>query len=209
MEDVLEGYPRPYDPARPTGCPDELSKRLVAGTRTPVPAAPGQPARVGYEYERRGAANRFLSCEPLVGHRHVAVTEQRTAVDFAQEVRDLPEVRYPDAEKVVLVMDHLNTHKPAALCEAFGPALARSRIERLEIPHTPQHGSWPNMAAIEPGVLNRQCPDRRTPNANTLTHEVATWEQARNANPRPVNWRFTTPDARIKLQRLYPSIADG
>jgi len=209
MEDVLEVYTRPYDPARPVVCLDELSKQWVAETRIPLPAAPGQPERVDYEYERRGTANLFLTCEPLVGHRQATVTEQRTAVDFAKVVRDLLEVRYPHAEPVVLVMDNLNTHKPAALYEAFEPALARSLIERLEIHHTPKHGSWLNMAEIELSVLSRQCLDRRIPDLDTVTREVAAWEQARNANPRPVNWRFTTPDARIKLKRLYPSIQDG
>jgi transposase len=209
MEGVLAVYTRPYDPARPVVCPDELSKRLVAETRIPLPVEPGQPERVDHEYERRGTANLFLSREPLAGHRHVTVTEQRAAVDFAEEVRDLLEVRYPRAEKVVLVMDNLNTHKPAALYQAFEPKVARSLIDRLEIHHTPKHGSWLNMAEIELSVLGRQCLDRRIPDADTLTHEVAAWEQARNANPRPVNWRFTTPDARIKLKRLYPSIQDG
>ena len=145
----------------------------------------------------------------LAGRRHVTVTERRTAVDFAQEVRDLLEVRYPHAEKVVLVMDNLNTHKPAALYEAFEPAVARALIERLEIHYTPKHGSGLNMAEIELSVLSRQCLDRRIPDLETLTREVAAWEQARNADPRPVNWRFTTPDARLKLKRLYPSIQDG
>ncbi|MGB3118568.1 MAG: IS630 family transposase [Verrucomicrobiales bacterium] len=209
MEDVLEVYTRPYDPARPVVCLDELSKQQVAEIRIPLPTAPGQPERVDYEYARRGTANLFLTCEPLVGQRHVAVTEQRTAVDFAREVRNLLEVRYPHAEKVVLVMDNLNTHKPAALYEAFEPTLARALVERLEIHHTPKHGSWLNMAEIELSVLSRQCLDRRIPDADTLTHEVAAGEQARNADPRPVNWRFTTADARIKLKRLYPSIQDG
>jgi DDE superfamily endonuclease len=209
MEDVLEVYTRPYDPARPVVCLDELSKQQVAEIRIPLPTAPGQPERVDYEYERRGTANLFLTGEPLVGQRHVAVTEQRTAVDFAREVRNLLEVRYPHAEKVVLVMDNLNTHKPAALYEAFEPTLARALVERLEIHHTPKHGSGLNMAEIELSVLSRQCLDRRIPDADTLVHEVAAWEQARNADPRPVNWRFTTSDARIKLKRLYPSIQDG
>ena len=181
----------------------------MAETRIPIPAEPGQPERVDYEYERCGTASLFLTCEPLAGRCHVSVTERRTAVDFAQEVRDRLEVRYPHAEKVVLVMDNLNTHKPAALYEAFEPALARSLIERLEIHHTPKHGSWLNMAEIELSVLSRQCLDRRIPDADTLTQEVAAWEQARYASPRPVIWRFTTPDARIKLKRLYPSIQDG
>jgi len=209
MEDVLEVYTRPYDPTRPVVCLDEISKQLVAEIRSPWPAEPGQPARVDYEYERRGTANLFLVSEPLTGQRHVTVTEQRTAVDFAQEVRTLLEVHYPHAEKVVLVMDNLNTHKPAALYQAFEPAVARSLIDRLEIHHTPKHGSWLNMAEIELSVLSRQCLDRRIPDADSLTREVALWEQARNASVHPVNWRFTTPDARIKLKRLYPSIQVG
>ena len=209
MEDVLEVYTRPYDPARPVVCLDELSKQLVVETRLPIPAEPGQPERVDYEYERAGTANLFLTGEPLAGQRHVTVTEQRTAVDFAEEIRDLLEVRYPQAEKVVLVMDNLNTHKPAALYQAFKPAQARALLERLEIHHTPKHGSWLNMAEIELSVLSRQCLDRRIPDIDTLTQEVAAWQQARNTRPQPVNWRFTTPDARIKLKRLYPSIEDG
>ena len=209
MEDVLDVYTRPHDPARPVVCLDELSKQLVAETRVPLPAEPGQPERVDYEYERCGTANLFLTGEPLAGRRHVTATERRTAVDFAHEVRDLLEVRYPHAEKVVLVMDNLNTHKPAALYEAFEPAVARALLDRLEIHHTPKHGSWLNVAEIELSVLSRQCLDRRIPDLESLTREVAAWEQARNADPRPVNWRFTTPDARIKLKRLYPSIQDG
>ena len=209
MEDVLEVYTRPYDPARPVVCLDELSKQQVAEIRIPLPTAPGQPERVDYEYERRGTANLSRTSEPLVGQRHLAVTDQRTAVDFAGAVPNLLEVRYPHAEKGVLVMDNLNTHKPAALYEAFEPTLARALVERLEIHHTPKHGSGLNMAEIELSVLSRQCLDRRIPDADTLTHEVAAWEQARNADPRPVNWRFTTSDARIKLKRLYPSIQDG
>ena len=187
-------------------CLDELSKQLVAETRLPIPAQPGHPERVDYEFERQGIANLFLTGEPLVGQRHVTVTVRRTAVDFAHEVRDLLEVHHPHAEKVVLVMDNLNTHKPAARYETFEPTLARSLVERLEIHYTPKHGSWLNVAEIELSVLSRQCLDHRIPDADTLTHEVAAWEQARNADPRPVNWRFTTPDARIKLKHLYPSI---
>lgn len=209
MEAVLEVYTRPYDSTRPVVCLDELNKQLVAETQTPLPVEPGQPARFDYEYERCGTANLFIINEPLVGQRTVTVTARRTAVDFAQVVRDLLEVRYPDAEKVVLVMDNLNTHKPASLYQAFEPAVARSLIDRLEIHHTPKHGSWLNMAEIELSILSRQCLDRRLPDLDTLTREVAAWEQARNANTQPINWRFTTPDARIKLKRLYPSIQDG
>jgi hypothetical protein len=150
-----------------------------------------------------------MTFDPLTGQRHVTVTAQRTAVDFARVVRDLLEVRYPHAEGVVLVMDNLNTHKPAALYKAFEPALARRLIERLEIHHTPKHGSWLNIAEIELSVLSRQCLDRRLPDADTLTGEVAAWERARNAIARPVDWRFTTPDARIKLKHLYPAIQSG
>ncbi|MER2557622.1 MAG: IS630 family transposase, partial [Candidatus Competibacter denitrificans] len=190
-------------------CLDEISKQLVAETRIPLPATPGQPQRIDDEDERHGTANLFMTSEPLTGQRHVTVTDRRTTVDFAQEVKDLLEVRYPQAKNVVLVMDNLNTHKPAALYQAFEPAVARSLLERLEIHHTPKHGSWLNRAEIERSLLSRQCLDRRIPDTTTLTHEVAAWQQARNANPRPVNWRFTTADARIKLKRLHPSIEGG
>ena len=209
MEEVLAVYTRPYDPTRPVVCLDETSKQLVSETRTPLPAEPGQPERVDYEYERQGTANLFMAVEPLTGQRHVTVTDRRTAVEFAQVVKALLEVHYPHAEKVVLVLDNLNTHKPAALYQAFEPAVAWRLLERLEIHHTPKHGSWLNMAEIELSVLSQQCLNRRIPDTATLTREVAAWQQARNADPRPVNWRFTTPDARIKLKRLYPSIQDG
>jgi hypothetical protein len=209
MEEVLAVYTRPYDPTRPVVCLDETSKQLVSETRTPLPAEPGQPERVDYEYERQGTANLFMAVEPLTGQRHVTVTDRRTAVDFAQVVKALLEVHYPHAEKVVLVLDNLNTHKPAALYQAFEPAVAWRLLERLEIHHTPKHGSWLNMAEIELSVLSQQCLNRRIPDTATLTREVAAWQQARNADPRPVNWRFTTADARIKLKRLYPSIEVG
>ena len=209
MEEVLEVYTRPYDPTRPVVCLDETSKQLVAETRTLLPVEPGQPQRVDYEYERQGTANLFMAVEPLAGQRYVTVTDRRTAVDFARIVKDLLEVRYPHADKVVLVLDNLNTHKPAALYQAFEPAVAWRLLERLEIHHTPKHGSWLNMAEIELSVLSQQCLNRRIPDTATLTREVAAWQQARNADPRPVNWRFTTADARIKLKRLYPSIQVG
>ena len=209
MEDVLEVYTRPYDPTHPVVCLDETSKQLVAETRTPLPAEPGQPQRVDYEYERQGTANLFMAVEPLAGQRYVTVTDRRTAVDFARIVKDLLEVRYPHADKVVLVLDNLNTHKPAALYQTFEPAVAWRLLERLEIHHTPKHGSWLNMAEIELSVLSQQCLNRRIPDTATLTREIAAWQQARNADPRPVNWRFTTADARIKLKRLYPSIEVG
>ena len=209
MEDVLDVYTRPHDPAYPVVCLDEISKQWVAETRIPLPAEPGQPERVDDEYERCGTANLFMINEPLIGQRQVMVTERRTAVDFAHVVRDLLEVRYPHAERLVLVLDNLNTHKPAALYQTFEPAVARRLVERLEIHHTPKHGSGLNRAEIELSILSRQCLDRRIPDAATLSHEVAAWEQTRNAKPKPVNWRFTTPEARIKLRRLYPSIQDG
>ena len=209
MEEVLEVYTRPYDPTRPVVCLDETSKQLVSETRTPLPAEPGQPERVDYEYERQGTANLFMAVEPLTGQRHVTVTDRRTAMEFAQVVKALLEVHYPHAEKVVLVLDNLNTHKPAALYQAFEPAVAWRLLERLEIHHTPKHGSWLNMAEIELSVLSQQCLNRRIPDTATLTREVAAWQQARNADPRPVNWHFTTADARIKLKRLYPSIKVG
>ena len=209
MEEVLAVYTRPYDPTHPVVCLDETSKQLVAETRTPLPAEPGQPQRVDYEYERQGTANLFMAVEPLAGQRYVTVTDRRTAVDFARIVKDLLEVRYPHADKVVLVLDNLNTHKPAALYQAFEPAVAWRLLERLEIHHTPKHGSWLNMAEIELSVLSQQCLNRRIPDAVTLVREVAAWQQARNADPRPVNWRFTTADARIKLKHLYPSIQVG
>ena len=209
MEDVLEVYTRPYDPRRPQVCLDETSKQLVADTREPLPAAPGQPARVDYEYERKGTANLFMVFEPLTGHRQVKVTARRTAVDFAYVIQELVDVQYPQAEKIVLVLDNLNTHTPASLYEAFAPAEARRLMERLEIHHTPKHGSWLNMAEIELSVLARQCLDRRIPDPTTLAQEVAAWERQRNAAQCRVDWRFTTHDARIKLKRLYPSIQLG
>ena len=209
MEDVLDVYTQPYDPTQPVVGLDAPDKQLVADIRPPLPTEPGQPKRVDYEYERQGTANLFLTFDSLTGHRQVAVTERRPAVDFATVVRELLDVRYPHADRVILVLDNLNTHTPAALYEAFEPAVARRLIERLEIHHSPKHGSWLNMAEIELSVLSRQCLDRRLPDAAPLTQAVAAWEQARNAITRPVDWRFTTPDARIKLKRLYPSIQHG
>ena len=209
MEDVLEVYQRPYDTKRPQVCLDEASKQLVAQTRTPLPAEPGQPQREDYEYERRGTANLFMLFEPLAGQRQVKVTQRRTAVDFANVLRDLVDVHYPDAERIVLVMDNLNTHKVASLYEAFEPAEARRLIEKLEIHYTPKHGSWLNMAETELSVLSRQCLDRRIPDRGTLVYEVAIWQDQRNEAVCKVHWQFTTADARVKLHRLYPSIEVG
>lgn len=205
MEDVLEVYTRPYDPQYPQVCVDETSKQLVAETRGPIPVAPGQPERVDYEYERKGTANLFMVFEPLAGRRRVRVTERRTAVDFAQVLREVIDEQYPQAEKIVLVMDNLNTHKPASVYEAFEPAEARRLLERLEMHYTPKHGSWLNMAETELSVLATQCLDRRIPDPTLLTQEVAAWERRRNDAQCRVDWQFTTQDARIKLKRLYPS----
>jgi transposase len=206
MEDVLEVYTRPYHPRRPQVCIDETSKQLVADTRVPIPAAPGQPERIDYEYARQGTANLFMVFEPLAGQRRVKVTERRTAIDFAHVIQELVDEQYPQAEKIVLVMDNLNTHKPASLYEAFAPAAARRLLERLEIHYTPKHGSWLNMAETELSILTTQCLDRRIPDPTTLRQAVVAWEQRRNLAKRTVDWRFTTPEARIKLKRLYPSI---
>lgn len=206
MEDVLHVYTRPYDPKRPQVCLDEASKQLVAQTRTPLPLLPGQAAREDYEYERRGTANLFMLFEPLAGKRRVKVTTRRTAVDFAWVIKELVDEVYPAAEKIVLVMDNLNTHKPASLYEAFEPSEARRLLDKLEIHYTPKHGSWLNMAETELSVLGRQCLDRRIDNQAALSGEVAAWERRRNEAEVTVEWRFTTADARIKLKRLYPSI---
>ena len=206
MEEVLAVFHRPYDARRPQVCMDETTKHLVGETRTPLPAQPGRPARIDDEYVRRGVRNLFLWVEPLAGRRHVQVTQRRTKADWARFMRDLVEVHYPDAERVVLVLDNLNTHVPAALYETFPPAEARRILDRLELHYTPKHGSWLNMAEIELSVLARQCLDRRIGDADTLVREVATWEARRNARRTPIHWRFTTTDARIKLRHLYPSL---
>jgi len=206
MEDVLEVYKRPQDPQRPVVCLDETSKQLVGETRTPVPAAPGQPRRVDYEYERKGTANLFMTFEPLAGKRWVKVTQRRTAKDFADVIRTLVDERYRQAEKIVLVMDNLNTHKLASLYEAFAPTEARRLLERLEIHYTPKHGSWLDMAETELSVLARQCLNRRIADIQTLTREVQAWEKQRNKARCRIDWQFTTNNARIKLKRLYPSI---
>jgi hypothetical protein len=209
MEDVLEVYKRPHDPERPVVCLDETSKQLIGETRTPIPAAPGQPERIDYEYERHGTANLFMVFEPLAGWRWVKVTDRRTAVDFAEVLRELSDVCYPDAKKIVLVMDNLNTHKLASLYEAFAPEEARRLAERFEIHYTPKHGSWLDMAETELSVLARQCLKRRIDNMEELKREIAAWEKERNKVASEMDWRFTTENARIKLKRLYPSIQHG
>lgn len=206
MEEVLDVYQRPQDPKRPLVCLDEGTKQLVSETRHPLPTRPGQPAKVDFEYARQGTANLFLLFAPLEGWRHVQVTEQRTRRDWAFCVRDLVDVQFPEAERVVLVVDNLNIHHPASLYEAFPPAEAHRIAAKLEIHYTPKHGSWLNMAEIELSVLARQCLDRRIPDQDALKTDVNAWETQRNAAASTVDWRFTTDDARIKLKRLYPSI---
>ena len=206
MEDVLEVYQRPRDPLRPLVCLDEQSKQLIKETRKPIPAAPGRPERIDYEYERNGTANLFMLFAPLEGWRHVKVTERRTKLDFAAVIRELVDVHFPTSEKIVLVMDNLNTHKTASLYEAFPPAEARRLIERLEIHHTPKHGSWLDMAETELSILTKQCLDRRIGEIATLTSEVQAWEIGRNTTKAKIDWQFTTEKARTKLKRLYPLI---
>lgn len=206
MEDVLDVYKRPYDAKRPQVCLDETSKQLIGETRIPIPAAPGQEARYDHEYKRNGVVNLFMMFEPLAGKRHVRVTDRRTKRDWAECIREMVDEIYPAAERIVLVMDNLNTHTPASLYEAFPPDQAKHLADRLEIHYTPKHGSWLDMAEIELGILGRQCLDRRIDSAEDLTREVAAWEAARNASEAKVNWRFTTENARIRLRRLYPSI---
>jgi DDE superfamily endonuclease len=205
MEDVLEVYTRPYDPRRPQVCLDETSRQLLGEVNPPHPLAPGRPARQDYEYQRRGVCNLFLVCEPLAGWRHVTVSDRRTRIDWAHCIKDLIDVHYPDAERIVLVQDNLNTHTPASLYQAFPPAEARRLADKLELHYTPKHGSWLNMAEIELAMLAGQCLDRRLADLATLEQEVAAWQAARNRAGRGVNWRFTTEDARIKLRHLYPT----
>jgi hypothetical protein len=205
MEAVLTVYQPVYDPDYPVVCLDEASKQLVKKTLTPIPACPGQPERVDYEYERNGTANLFMLCEPMTGWRRVQVTERRTAIDYAHLLQHLVDCDYPEARKITVVQDNLNTHSPASLYKAFAPAEARRILDLLEFCHTPKHGSWLNMAEIELSVLSRQCLDRRIPDFAALESEVAAWEEQRNQEQTWIDWRFTTEDARVKLHRLYPS----
>jgi hypothetical protein len=206
MEDLLELYRRPYSERRPPVCIDELPKQLIAEARAPIAAAPGRPARYDYEYRRCGVANVFVVFEPLLGWRWAKVTERRTARDFAELIRELVEEIHEDAERVVLVVDNLNTHGPGCLYEAFPPARARAIARKLEWHYTPIHGSWLNVAEVELAALSRQCLDRRIESNEVLCREVAAWELERNERRVEVRWQFTTADARIKLRRLYPSV---
>jgi hypothetical protein len=205
MEDVLEVYHRPRREGEPVVCIDEASRQLIGETVRPVPAEPGQPERVDYEYVRNGTANLFMLFMPLLAFRSVWVTERRTALDFAEVLRWLAEDVFVEAERVVLVCDNLNTHRPACLYEAFEPERARRIASKLEWHYTPKHGSWLNMAEIELSVLQRQCLDRRIESIEQMEDEVQAWQDDRNDREVGVNWRFTTADARIKLSKLYPT----
>ena len=205
MEDVLAVYHRPYNPLRPVVCLDEHSKELRSTPRGSLGMEPGQAARQDYEYAREGTCNVFLAVEPLKGKRTARVTERRTSADFAEQLRLLVDIDYPDAECVVLVTDNLNTHSPAALYERFEPAEARRIAERIQWHYTPEHGSWLNIAEIELSVLSRQCLNRRIASIEEVRHEIDAWQTARNGASVRINWQFTTNDARIKLRRLYPA----
>ncbi len=206
MEDVLEVYHLPYDSAYPVVCMDESSKQMIGEVRDPIPCAPRQPVRIDDEYVRNGVVEIFMEVEPLAGKRHVAITEHRTRKDWASQIKEMLDERYPEAIKVRLVMDNLNTHSIASLYETFDPREARRLAERLDIHYTPKHGSWLNMAEIELSVLKGQCLDRRIADMTTMQTEVAAWEKDRNNNIKKINWQFTSPDARIKLRRLYPTL---
>ena len=206
MEDVIEVYHRPHDPECPTVCVDESGKQLIGEVRPPLPVRVGSPAKEDYEYQRNGVANLFMAFEPLAGRRVVEVTERRTAKDFAKFLKRLLDEVYPDATRVVLVTDNLNTHCAGSLYEALDPAEARRLAKRIEWHYTPKHGSWLNMAEIELSVLARQCLDRRIPDAGALAREVAAWELRRNAAGVKAEWQFTTADARVRLKKLYPTI---
>jgi hypothetical protein len=206
MEDTLEVYHRPYNEKIPMVCLDETNRQLIAETRKAIPAKPGQNKRIDYEYRRNGVVNLFMMFEPLKARRHVKVMDRRTRKDFAECIRELVDVHYADADKIVLVLDNLNTHSEGSLYEAFEPAEARRLAEKLEIHYTPKHGSWLNMAEIEIGVLSRQCLSKYIESKERMIAEIAAWEQQRNEVDATVDWQFTAADARIKLKKLYPVI---
>lgn len=205
MEDTLEVYLRPYDPMRPVVCMDESTKQLLDEVRLPIPGQKGTPQRYDSEYRRNGVASLFLAFEPLAGWRKVQVTEQRTRRDWAHFIKSLLDEQYPDCERVVLVMDNLNTHSGASLYETFAPAEALRLLRRLELHYTPKHGSWLNMAEGEFSVLQKQCLDRRIGDSEILQQEIAAWQTQRNREAVGADWTFTTEDARVKLRKLYPS----
>ena len=204
MEDVLEVYQRPYDLEQPVICMDESSKQHLKEVRAPLPLKPGTPERFDTEYERNGTSNIFMFFEPLAGKRYTNITDSRTAVDWALQIRDLIDNKYPAAKRIILVMDNLNTHVGGSLYKAFPPSEAQRILSRLEIHYTPKHGSWLNMAEIELSILSRQCIGKRIPDQISMKKEVTAWQGKRNLNPQKTNWQFTTKDARIKLKKLYP-----
>lgn len=206
MEDVLEVYKRPLNDQRPLLCMDEMPKQLLSEMREPFPVRPGKPARQDYEYQRGGVADLFMIFEPLVGKRYIEITDQRRREDWARVMQKVSDELYPQAEKIVVVMDNLNTHTPAAFYQVFEPKEARRLVMRFEFHYTPKHGSWLNMDEIELSALVRQCLDRRIPDKETLIREVKAWQDQRNAEVVKVHWQFTTADARIKLKSLYPKI---
>jgi len=203
MEDVLEVYKLPYDPMRPVVCLDETNRQLIGETIKPLPVQSGKPKKYDFQYERNGVSNIFMMFEPLAARRYTAVTDTRTKLDFASCLRDLSDKYYPYAEKILLVMDNLNTHSLSSLYEAFPPVEARRLAERFEIHYTPKHASWLNMAEIEIGVMSRQCLNERIPSKEIMASKVAAWTLGRNTNTLTVNWQFTTSDARVKLKHLY------
>ena len=206
MEDVLEIYQRPQNATNPVVCVDETSKQHIKETRKPLPMVEGSPCRYDCEYQRNGVSNLFMIFAPFTGFRQVEVTDTRTSIDFAHICRDLVDVHFPDAHKITLVCDNLNTHKPASLYKTFQPDQARRIAEKLQFHYTPKHGSWLNMAEIELSVLSRGCLSRRIADQETLKQEIWAWQTRRNEQRTSMRWRFTTDDARIKLKRLYPSI---
>jgi hypothetical protein len=206
MEDTLEVYKRPYEPRFPQICMDEGSKQLLAETREPIPMEKGKPKREDNEYERKGTCSIFVACEPLTGKRYLKVTERRTKKDWADFMQEVIDIHYKDAEKIILVMDNLNTHVLSSFYEAFDAPTARRLVEKVEIHYTPKHGSWLNMAEIELSILARQCLSDRMPSIDFVQKQVHAWQTERNQAQVTINWRFTTEDARIKLKRLYPSL---
>jgi DDE superfamily endonuclease len=205
MENVLEVYKRPHDPSRPVICLDETSKQLVKEIQQPLVCL-GKPKRYDYEYQRNGTANVFMLCEPLAGWRKVNITDRKTRTDWAAQIKELVDQHYPNAQRITLVMDNYCTHQLSSLYELFPPPEARRLIEKIEVVHTPKHGSWLNMAEIELSVLGRQCTLGRIPDMDTLIAQVKNWEQDRSHRAMNIDWHFTTADARIKLRRLYPNI---
>ena len=206
MEDVLEVYKRPYDPQRPLICMDEMPKQLLTDTRETLSVQPGKAERFDYEYKRGGVADVFMLFEPLAGKRHIEITDQRRRIEWAEVMRIVADELYPEAEKIVVVLDNLNTHVLAAFYLTFAPCEARRLIERFEFHYTPKHGSWLNMAEIEIGIFERSCLRRRVPSVETLMQRVAALETERNTAQATIHWRFTTGDARLRLERLYPKL---